>query len=181
MNPRLLELLHQQRASGYPDVAGAHASATVPVSDRLVTAIINGHLPPSAPVRELDLRAHDGNRLTARVRLSRPALMPPISVTFAIDRQPELPQHPVLVLRVLSLGGLVAFAGVAARFLNVLPPGLAMNGDQITVDLRTLLEQRGMGEVLLYLEHLQVLTEEGKFVISVRGGVPRVRDSSEQP
>ena len=168
MNPRLLDLLRQQHASGFPDVAGAHASATIPLSDRLVTILANESLPPTAPVRELDLRAHDGNRFTVRVRLSRPALMPPISVNLFIERQPHLPDSPFLVLRLGSSGGLMSLAGSAMRFLNVLPPGISIERDHIIVNLRTLLNERGLGEVLGYLEDAAVMTEEGRFVISGR-------------
>jgi hypothetical protein len=172
MNPRLLDLWHQQHASGYPDVAGAHASITIPISDRLVTTLAVENLPPTAPVRELELRAHDSNRFTLRVRLTRPALMPPITVNLVIEQQPRLPESPFLILRLASSGGLMSLAASAMRFLNVLPPGIGMDGDRIIVNLRTLLNERGVGEVLGYLEHLEVMTEEGRFVIDVRGSVP---------
>ena len=172
MNPRLLDLLRQQHASGFPDVAGAHASATIPLSDRLVTILANERLPPTAPVRALELRAHDGNRFTVRVRLSRPALMPPISVSLFIEQQPQLPESPFLILRLSSSGGLMSLAGSAMRFLNVLPPGVSFERDHIIVNLRTLLHERGLGEVLGYVGHLEVMAEEGRFVIDVRGSVP---------
>jgi hypothetical protein len=47
-----------------------------------------------------------------------------------------------------------------------------MDGDLIAVNLRTLLEQRGRGEALQFLDHLEVTAEEGRFVISARGSVP---------
>jgi hypothetical protein len=167
----LLKLFLEQQASGFPDVAGARASVTLPVSDRLVTRLAAQSLPPSAPISEIDLRAGNANRLSVRVRLTRPALLPPITVNLAIDRQPVLPSNPVLILRLLSTG-LLSFAGAAARFFNVLPPGIRMDGELIFIDLRTLLEQRGLGAHLNYLEHLEVTTEEGRFIVSVRGRVP---------
>jgi hypothetical protein len=172
MNPLLIELLNQQRASGYPDVAGAHASATIPVSEGLVTTLIQQQLPATVPIRELDVRAHAGNRFTVRVRLSRPAFVPPISLNLLIEQQPQFPDRPVLGLRVLSGGGLFSLAGVAIQFLNVLPAGCQMDGDRVAIDLRTLAEQRGMGELLDFVEHLEVSAEPGKFVISFRGVVP---------
>ena len=181
MTPRLLELLHQQRASGYADVAGAHASATIPLSDRLVTAFVQEQLPPSVPVRELEIRAHARNRFSVRVRLTRPALMPPISLNLSIEEQPQLPHKPFIVLRMASGGGLFSLAGSALRFLNLLPPGIHLDGDRIDVDLRALLEQRGMGEVLEFVEHLEILAEEGRFVLSVRGGVRSAERHPDEP
>lgn len=152
-------------------MAGARASATLPLSDRLVSRLVSQSLPASAPISDLDLRAQGGNRFSARVRLTRPALMPPITVNLAIEQQPALPSNPVFALRLLSTG-LLSFAGAAMRFLNVLPPGIRMEGDLIYIDLRTLLEQRGLAQHLHYLDHLELTTETGRFVLSVRGALP---------
>ena len=166
----LLTLLHDQQASGFRDVAGARASVTLPVSDRLVSRLISQSLPPGAPIAYVDVRAQAANRLAARVRLTRPSFMPPVTVNLAIERQPGLPDNPVFVLRLLSTG-LLSFAGAAVRFMNVLPPGIRLDGDLIYIDIRTLLEHRGMAQHLRYLEHLEVTTEEGRFVVSARGAL----------
>jgi hypothetical protein len=152
-------------------VAGARASVTLPLSDRLLTRLVAQSLPPSGPISEIDVRAGNANRFSVRVRLTRPALLPPITVNLAIDQQPVLPSNPVLTLRLLSTG-LLSFAGAAARFLNVLPAGIRIDGELIFVDLRTLLEQRGLAAHLNYVEHLEVTTEEGRFIVSARGRVP---------
>jgi hypothetical protein len=166
----LLHLLHEQQASGFGDVAGAHASVTLPVSDRLVSRLVSQSLPPGAPIADIALRAQAANRLSARVRLTRPAFLPPITVNLAIEQQPALPDNPVFALRLLSTG-LLSFAGAAVRFLNVLPPGIRLDGDLIYVDIRTLLEHWGLAQHLRYLEHLEVKTEEGRFVVSARGAL----------
>jgi len=166
----LLHLLHEQQASGFGDVAGAHASVTLPVSDRLVSRLVSQSLPPGAPIADIALRAQAANRLSARVRLTRPAFLPPITVNLAIEQQPALPDNPVFALRLLSTG-LLSFAGAAVRFLNVLPPGIRLDGDLIYVDIRTLLEHWGLAQHLRYLEHLEVTTEEGRVVVSARGAL----------
>jgi hypothetical protein len=76
----------------------------------------------------------------------------------------------VFVLRLLSTG-LLSFAGAAARFFNVLPPGIRMEGDLIYIDIRALLEQRGLAQHLGYLKQLEVTTEEGRFVVSLSGAL----------
>ena len=166
----LLKLFLEQQASGFPDVAGARASVTLPISDRLVTRLVVQSLPPGGPIGDIDVRAANANRFSVRVRLTRPALLPPITVNLAIDRQPVLPSDPRLILRLLSTG-LLSFAGAAARFFNVLPPGIRIDGELIFVDLRTLLDQRGLAQHLKYLEHLEVTSEEGRFIVAVRGRV----------
>jgi hypothetical protein len=151
-------------------VAGARASVTLPISDRLASRLAVENLPDSVPLREIDLRASASNRFSVRVRLTRPALLPPITVHLAIERQPNLPSDPVFVLRLST--GLLSFAGAAMRFLDVLPPGIRMHGDHVIINLRTLLEERGLAEYLDFLEHLEITTEDGRFVVSMRGSVP---------
>ena len=172
MNPRLLDLLHEQQAGGFSDVAGAEASATIPLSDRLVTRLALEGMPPTAPVRELELRALDGNRFTARVRLVKPAWLPTVTVTLQIERQPRFPDDPVLILRLAAPGGLMSLASGAMKFLNVLPPGIRMDGDLVFVNLATLAASRGAGEYLQFVRGLELMTDAGRFVVRVQGAIP---------
>jgi hypothetical protein len=172
VNPRLLDLLQEQQAGGFPDVAGAEASATIPLSDRLVTRLALEGKPPTAPISDLDLRALEGNRFTARVKLTKPAWVPPMTVTLHIERQPRFPDDPVLILRLAGPGGLISLAGGAMKFLNVLPPGIRMDGDLVFVNLATLAASQGAGQYLEFVRSLELTTEPGRFVIRGWGGVP---------
>ena len=165
-----IQLLRELQASGFRDVAGARASVTLPVSDRLVSRLVAENVPPNVPLRDIDVRALAGNRLAVRVRLTKPVLMPPITVNLAIEQQPQFPDDPVLVVRLLSTG-ILSFARVALNFLNVLPPGIRMDRDLFFINIQTLLEQRGFAEHLRHLDTLHINTDEGVFVIDVRGGI----------
>jgi hypothetical protein len=165
-------LLREQQAEGFRGVAGTHVSATVPLSDRLLTRVILERLPPSAPIRSLDLRASPGGRLTAHVRLARPAFLPPFTFPITILQQPELPHSPVLVLRIGSPGGLLKLVGPLMRLGDVLPPGVSLQNDRITVDLHTVLTTADAAFVLRFLEHLEIGTDDGRVIVSVRARVP---------
>ena len=102
MEPWWVTLLRQQQSDNFPDLAGAEASATIPISDRLITRAIAERLSPSAPIREVEVRAHADNQLTVRVRLAGPAILPPLQLRLAIEQQPDLPMSPVLVLGIVS-------------------------------------------------------------------------------
>lgn len=171
MDRRVIALLERQLAAGFPDVAGAEASVTLPISDRLLNEIITEGLPPGGPVRELQVRARADNRCAVRVKVGSSSLLPAVSLTVVIERQPDLPSSPVLVLR-LEMGGLMAFAGPALRFLDKLPPGIRVDGELVYVNLATLLAQRGFDAVLELLEQLRITTVEGATVVSLRARVP---------
>ena len=139
------------------------------MADELIVA--TGFRPDLDFVRELRIRPFAGNRFDVQVRLARPAFLPPINVTAVIERQAELPGAPAIVLRLSSLPGVMAFAGGAAAFFNVLPPGVRMEGERVHVDIAELARQHGYAEVLGFVRRLQVTTIEGAVVLEIDLGV----------
>jgi hypothetical protein len=169
-----MTLLREQQAANFADVAGANGFVILPISDRLLSRLIAERLPPSAPVSDLELSADAGNELAVRVRLTRAAFLPPITVRFVIERQPRLPESPVIELRMMS-EGLAALAGTALKFVDVLPPGVRLEGDKVSIDLAALAAQYGVAEVLPYLTDLEITTTVGRVVFTVRAAVPPPR------
>lgn len=172
MNAQLLDLVRQLRASGFAEVAGARASVTLPVADRLVADLARQAIPATAPIRDLELRAIDGDRLTVRIRLAKPAFLPPVAITFQIVGQPALAEHAVLVLRAVSGGAMLSLASSALKFVGSLPPGVRLDRDIVAIDLRALAAQHGAAEAFGFVEHLELHTEPGRFVVVARAGVP---------
>ena len=167
IEPWWLTLLREQQSANFADLAGAHASFTIPVSDRLLNRIIADRLPRSSPISELHLRAEDGNQVMASVRLARLAFLPPVRVRFVIERQPDLPASPILVLHMV-LEGVAALAGPALGFLKTLPPWVRLEHERLHVDLAALMAQYGAAEVLSYLTALDVTTAAGRVIVSSR-------------
>ena len=168
MDERFLGLFRRQQASGFEDLRGAEASVTLPVSERLLNEAIAESLPRSAAVREVHVSPQAGDRFAVRARIGSSSWMPAITLGLAIDRQPDLPSSPVLVLR-LETSGLSALAGAAVRFLDALPPGVRMEQDRIIVDIAKLLEARGLAPLLAYVNELRVTTVDGAVVLFIRG------------
>jgi hypothetical protein len=175
MDQRLQKILMRQQAAGFPDLRGAEASLTLPISDRLLNEILSEGVTLPAQVRELRVHAHAGNRIGVRVKVGA-SFLPAINLTLVIDRQPELPASPVLGLK-LELGGLLSLAGPALRFLDALPPGIRVDRDRIYVDLAKLAEQRGLESWLAYLDLLHVETAEGSLVVTLRAAVRNTNGS----
>jgi hypothetical protein len=163
----LVDFLQQQQAKGFADFAGAHASATVPVSDRLATRLIADQLPPSAPVRDIDLRASAGNMVTIALRLAKPAILPRFEIPIYIEQQPRLPEQPTFVFRVALPLGLSAIAGPALRAFEVLPPGMRLQDGRLTVDLRILLQQYQAADALDFVDRLELTTVDGAILVRI--------------
>jgi hypothetical protein len=176
-DPWWMALVREQLAAGFPAVAGTEVSATIPVSDRLLTRVVQERLPPSASIGDVDVHAHPGGRLTVRVRLARPAFLPAITLPVTIVRQPALPHDPVLVLRVGSPGGLLRLAGPFVRLIDGLPPGVTLEKDVVSVNLPAVLAASGAAFALDYLDQLEIGTAEGRVVLSFRARVPASRSA----
>jgi hypothetical protein len=168
----LVQLLKRQLQDGLPDLAGAEASATIPIADRLLTQAISSALTEGAPVREVQVRAEDGDRIGLRVTLARPSFLPPIPITLAIHEQPALPDNPVLTLRISQSAALVAMAERALRHAP-LPPGVSLAGDRIHIHIQTLLATRNLEFLLPYLTLINVHTRTGAVVLSLQARVAK--------
>jgi hypothetical protein len=171
IEPWWLTLLREQQSTDFADLAGSHASFTIPISDRLLGRIIAARLPPSSPISELQLRADDGNQVTVSVKLARLAFLPAVRVRLTVERQPDQPASPILILR-MGFEGVAALATPALRFLQGLPPGIRVEPDKLHVDLATLSAQYGPADALSYVTALELTTVSGRVILSGRLAIP---------
>lgn len=172
MSDRLTQIVERLRGSGFRELAGARVTATVPVDEGLLNEFIAASLPRGGAVRDLTLHPQAPNRLGVRVKLARPDFLPPISATILIERQPELPGSPLLGCRITGLAGLLAFAGPLFSIGSVLPPGVRLEGDLLTLDIAVLMAERGFGEWFSFVKGLRVNTVAGRLMIDVDAAVP---------
>jgi hypothetical protein len=172
MESAFFELLQRQQADGFPDFAGTEASATIPISERVINEALSRRIPSDGRIREVRITVQDGNQATVEIRLSGPSFLPAIPVRVAIEDQPLLPDRPTLELRLQAASGLLAMAGSLIPALTAsLPPGVTMAGDRIRIDIRRLLAERKMEAWLDYLTDLRVNTRAGALVVDLRAKV----------
>ena len=171
MRAILEALLAQQRGSGFPAFAGTTAAATVPVADGLLNQLIAQLLRPDGPIRSVVLHARDHNQIAADVRVVRGTWSVPVSFILEIASQPVLPHRPVLGLRLRKSPLLLTLGTLMVRLFAALPPGIALDGERIEIDLGILLARYEAAEVLRYLTELHVSTERGVVVLSLRARI----------
>ncbi len=167
----LPDLVRRLRASGFRDLTGATVTAAVPVSEHLLNELIAASLPSRAPVRSVSIRPEAGNHFSVRL-VPKAALLPAITLKLAIEQQPQLPSSPIVVLRMVTLGGLFGLASGAIA--GLLPPGVTLQGERLFVDLRTIAAQHGAEEAFQYLTALQIETEAGRVALRVDAAVGRI-------
>jgi hypothetical protein len=153
---------------------GTRLSGEIPLTNAVVNHVIAARLADGKmPISAARVEALDGNVIGIQVVPSA-RLIPSVRLEARIERQPEFPDYPVLRLRwsVLGAGAISRLvAPVIARFTS-LPPGIGLDADLVTIDVRELLVARGFGDIIEYIAGLRVDTRAGVFVIRFEVGIP---------
>jgi len=168
-NP-IVDILMTLQSTGFRDIAGSRMAADVPVSGRLINELVAASIPPNVPVREVLIRPEANDQFSVRI-IPRATLLPALTLRLAIERQPDFPSFPVLVLRMQTMGGLFGFASAALPIATMLPPGVRLEGERILVDLAALVAQRGFAAHLQYIRRVAIHSEADRIVVHVEAGV----------
>lgn len=161
----------------FEELAGAHVGGEIPLTNTVLNRVVADALraKPDGPVESAEVRVAYGE-LSVRLRLRRPAFAPAITIAARVERQPDLPHSPVLVLRwrLPGLGALAALAGPMVALFNATPPGVRVDGELLYIDLARVLEDRGVRDLLDHLALLNVEPREGALLIRFEGRVRQV-------
>jgi len=139
----------------------------IPLSDALVNRVLAERLANHAQVTAVRVQAQQNDTVAIQV-MPRARLMPALNITARIERQPEFPQHPMLLLRwsMPAAGPLALFAAPVLAYFKAMPPGIRMDGDRIAVDLRELLHSRGLDDIIAVTRKLEIHTKPGGFAVN---------------
>jgi len=170
MDPRFQTLIEREQAAGFRGLAGSEVYATIKLSAELINGAIEALTPSTSAVRQLTVQPRAGNAIDVRVEVSQP-VVPTINVTAVIDRQPQLPDDPVLVLRLTGGASMVRFLAPAIANMNVLPPGVRLDAERLFVDLRAQLQQLGQESFLAFVQEMEVAAIDGIVVVLVHAAV----------
>ena len=148
------------------ELENARLAGTFPFTATLINRMIAEQLPPRGALAALVLEIHDGDELTAHVRLHTP-LVPPFTVKGRLEGQPDPARGVPLVLRwwIDGLAAVSPLIGMIARRVSSLPPWVRIDGDRAEIDIGGLIDERGFGEIVPYVKSLHVSTAEGRVVL----------------
>jgi hypothetical protein len=89
--------------------------------------------------------------------------VPSLTVTVAVERQPQFPGSPVLVLRWSFLGAMGAIVSRLIASLGRLPAGVRLDGNLLMLDIPTLAGP----ELAAMLSSLEIHTVEDRAVLDL--------------
>lgn len=162
-----IETLRERFGIGLADIAGASLAGDIPISDAVVNRLIADRIRNHPQVASVSVQAQDADIVTIHVT-PRSRLMPPMKIAARIERQPEFPHNPVLLLQwaMPGLGPLAMLAAPALALFKALPRGIRADGDRVAIDVREMLESRGLGDVVGFIRQAAIHTRPGGFVLN---------------
>lgn len=169
-------LLREHTGLDLQEFAGARLTAEIPFSDDFVNRQIAERLGDHPHLAGVFVRAQDGDVLDIQV-VPRKRFIPPVRVLARIDRQPEMPAFPTLLLRwsMPAAGALAMFAAPVLGYFKAMPAGISMDRDLIAVNLLELARSRGLDPLLGFVRAIEVHTRAGGFVARVDLAIPAVQ------
>jgi hypothetical protein len=160
-------LLASLQSSAFRDIAGAQVSARVPISRALLNRMVADFMRTTrTPVRDVDIRPRDGDRLDVVISLTWP-FVPPLTLSIAIEQQPAFPASPVLLLRWTLLGVLGTIASRVIASLDRLPPGVTLERDHLELDIPALASPTAAGAILPFVRKLELHTADDVVLLDV--------------
>ena len=166
-------LLRERLGIDLREMAGATAAGEIPVREELANRLIADRLRDHPHLAAVRLEPQAGDALVIHV-VPRMRLMPPVRVLARLERQPQFPDNPVLLVRwqVPGAGPLAMFAAPVLSYFKTLPPGIAIDGDRVRVDLGALLRDRGLGEALAFIRRAELHTRPGIILLACELAIP---------
>ena len=163
---KIAELFRERTGLDLREIAGSTLAGEIPISDALVNRMLAEKLAQHAQIGSLRIQAQPNDSIGIQV-VPRARLVPPMNIVARIERQPEFPDNPLLLLRwsMPAAGPLALFAAPMLSYFKAMPPGIRMDGDRVAVDLRELLRSRGLDDALAFVRKLEVHTRPGGFVL----------------
>ena len=146
-------------------MAGTRVSARVPLSSALVNRLVKSALADaSAHVRDVEIHPQAADAFDVRITVTWP-FVPAFTIHVHIERQPQFPADPVLVLRWSLLGAAGALASRFIASFDRLPPGVRLEGEHLLLDLRQLAARASATPLLPFVRTLEVHTVADRFVL----------------
>lgn len=163
------QFLAALESTGFAALQGSTATVRFVVDQSLINEYVAANVTPRYPaLTDLRVAIAADNQVEVRVRSNLPLVS---DVTLHLEIDPLAILDPALALRFRirkqGLSQIVAWA--LPTIAHKLPPYVKLSGENVVVELATLLER--WRSMLVLLENLEILTSPGKLRVTVELGV----------
>ena len=154
------EILRRLADNNFSELPGLKVNASIPVSESLVNEITAEAIRGNQNIRYCRVSISRQNRVS--VNLKTPLWPWPLELKLRLENSMYFAESRILRAR-LENKVLLAKLG---SFLNAMPKGVSISGDQIMIDVASLLPEQK--KLLELVKSVEIRTEEGKVILDVR-------------
>lgn len=148
--------------SNFSDVTGLAVHASISVSEPLLNEIANFALEGNEEITYCRMEVHEQNRITVDVK--SPRWPWPLNLKLKLFRSVDLSRSPT-VRAFLENNVLL---GKLGSMFKMLPPGITIYDDQISVDIGAFLNSPEQQQLIDLLKSVEIGTEQGRLIVDIK-------------
>jgi hypothetical protein len=151
----------------FSDLKGTTVDAFIPLPQHLINELIEAALQGNRNIESCQVSVHAQNRVSVNVKTS---LLPlSLNLKLKLDKSVDLASFSSPKFRAWMENN--RFLGSLGSMFNALPEGIKIYGDQVVVDLGSLLRAPEHKTYLNLVKAIGISTEEGKVILDVKVAV----------
>ncbi len=146
----------------FSDLAGLTVEASIPVPEHILNEIIHASLRGNKNISECHVSIGGRNKISATIET--PLWLWPINIKLKLERIVAIIGSPMVRA---SLENNVLLGQLGSLF-KALPNGITIRGNQVIIDVRSLLETPEQRRILDLVKSLEIRTEQAKLILDVK-------------
>ena len=162
------KIIDEQRAMGFPALAGTNVTARVPLRDTVLnevlaaTAFAKGGF---GPMKAATVKFSEGNRITISLAFDHWMLPKTYQIEGVMAPTVDFAKDPRLLLMLAPSGLLGMVAKVVLGSRDDLRAFLTISGDRVFIDIKALLSRKDTASLVPLLRTIRLKTEAGVLFI----------------
>ena len=146
----------------FSDLAGLTVDASIPVPEHIVNEIIESALRGNKNIKDCRVSISGQNKVS--VNLKSPLWLWPINLKLKLEKSVDIIGSPMIRASLENH----ALLGQLGSLLKALPNGINIHGNQVVVDVRSLLETSEQRNMLDFVKSIEIRTEQAKLIFDVK-------------
>lgn len=156
------KILQKLIDNNFLDLRGLRIDASIPVPEQLVNEMIEAALQGNQNIEYCRLTIGGQNRVSV---LLKTTLLPwPLDLKLKLFREIDLTRSP----RIRATLENNLLLGKLGSFFNVLPEGIKLYGNQVVLDIKSVLATPEQQRYLDLIKSAEISTEAGKVILDVQ-------------
>lgn len=159
------EIIGRLIKTGFSELTGLALDASIPVPERLVNEIIGKTIQANRSISYCRVSISRQNRVSVNLKTS---VWPwPLELKIRLNRTVEFTPSPKINAYLENK----VLLGRLGSFFKVLPEGVHLHGDQVTVDLGAFLRTAEQKKWMDLIRSAEIKTEEGRAILDLHAEV----------